>query len=389
MFRYRALFQNKLVEGTIEAGDEKEALEKLRQQGFLVLSLESLRKSKGRGGRKDYAFLEEFTRDMIQLLKAGLSIEKALLFIAETHKKYRKELMSAVQELKKGSPFHQALMITGLFPRDYVELIKAGEESGKLEDTLELLYEFYTIFNRFKKELISSLTYPLFLASVTLFALVILSSYVIPKFKTLFQTAEGEIPLITKLVFILSDNLNNLIISSIVFLILLLLLIIFLRKNEILRYKFEKIVVKIPVIGEKIVTYDIIKVSYSMYTLLKGGVPLDRSLEIVRDIVSLLLVREALDRALKKVREGEPLHRSLNGDVFPELVVEIIKVGEESGELAGAWYQVYITFSEKLKDFMKTLTTLLEPAIILFMGLIVGFIVFGIIVGVFSLTGYM
>ncbi len=388
MFKYIALYKNKLIEGLIEATNEDEAFRRLREQGLIIIHLEPFKKGKI-PTRINSAFIEAFTRDMLQLLKAGLTIEKSLIFIAESQRKYKKNLIKAVEELKKGHSLSQALTLTGLFPKDFLELIKAGEESGKIYETLELLYEFYSTFNRFKKDIISSLTYPIFLLIVMITAIVLLSSYVVPKFKTLFETTGGQIPLITKAVFILSDNIENFIIFFVTFLNFILIFLFLTRKFKRLRKKVEEFIIKLPIIGLKLVSYDLIKTSYSLYILIKGGVPLDKSLEIVKDVVSFQLIRESLIFALKKVREGEPLYKSLPTDIFPDVAIEIIKVGEETGELAGAWYQVYISISENLKDFIRYITSLIEPVIILFMGLIVGFIVFGIIVGVFSLTGYM
>ena len=384
-FKYVAVYQNRTIEGLIEAEDKKEALLKLRNQNLTVIHLEEVSAKKK---KVSISFLERFTRDLLQLLKAGLSIDKALLLIAESERKYSKDLLKAYNELIKGSPIYQALATTNLFPRDYIELIRAGEESGNLIETLELLYNFIHETNEFRKSILNALIYPSFLIFVTITSLVILSMYVIPKFKLLFETSDVELPLVTKLVFLLSDYLNYIFVITSIFLLIFLLSIRLLIYNTQARIFFERIIIKIPIIGKLILIYDLIKVSNSMYTLIKGGVPLDKAINIAKNIPSLSILRDLFNQLLNAVLRGESISSVLSKSVFiPDVVVEIIKVGEESGELAGAWFQAYISMSDDFQNTVRRIITLLEPAVILITGLFVGFIVFGMILGVFTISG--
>lgn len=384
-FKYVAVYQNRTIEGLIEAEDKKEALLKLRNQNLTVIHLEEVSAKKK---KVSISFLERFTRDLLQLLKAGLSIDKALLLIAESERKYSKDLLKAYNELIKGSPIYQALATTNLFPRDYIELIRAGEESGNLIETLELLYNFIHETNEFRKSILNALIYPSFLIFVTITSLVILSMYVIPKFKLLFETSDVELPLVTKLVFLLSDYLNYIFVITSIFLLMFLLSIRLLIYNTQARIFFERIIIKIPIIGKLILIYDLIKVSNSMYTLIKGGVPLDKAINIAKNIPSLSILRDLFNQLLNAVLRGESISSVLSKSVFiPDVVVEIIKVGEESGELAGAWFQAYISMSDDFQNTVRRIITLLEPAVILITGLFVGFIVFGMILGVFTISG--
>ena len=384
-FKYLAVYQNRTIEGFIEAEDKKEALLKLRNQNLTVIHLEEVAAKKR---NVSITFLERFTRDLLQLLKAGLSIDKALLLIAESEKKYSQDLLKAYNELIKGSPIFQALATTNLFPRDYIELIRAGEESGNLIETLELLHNFLHETNEFRKNILNALIYPSFLMFVTIASLIILSMYVIPKFKLLFEASEVELPLVTKLVFLISDYLNYIFIFTFSFLLILLLSIRILMYKAQTRKLFEHFIIKIPIIGKLILIYDLIKVSNSMYTLIKGGVPLDKAINIAKNIPSLYTLRELFNQLLNAVLRGESISSVLSKSTFiPDVVVEIIKVGEESGELAGAWFQAYISMSDDFQTTVRRIITLLEPAVILITGLFVGFIVFGMILGVFTISG--
>jgi len=390
MYKYKAIYQNKLIEGTIEAKSEKEALQDLKHQGFLVLSLEKAKNGKDKRKKVDYKFLEKFTRDFIQLMEAGIPIEKTLMFLAESNKKYKEKLIEASFELRKGGSLYEALLTTDLFPKDYLELIRAGEESGNLIETLKLIYGFIYELNAFKKNLINSLIYPIFLAIVTILSLAILSIYVIPKFRLLFETADKELPLLTKFVFVFSENFNNFISGFLVVLLVLLVMFKISMKIGNIRFMLENLLLKIPFIGNKLIIYDLIKISNSMYTLLKGGIALDKAIHITSEVPSLMTLREVLKNILNQVSEGSSLSKAFaRYNIFPELAIEIIHVGEESGELAGAWYQIYITFSEEFKNSIQRIITFIEPIIILIMGIFIGLIVFGMILGVFSITGYI
>lgn len=387
MYKYRAIYQNKVVEGTVRASTETEAFENLKRQGLIVLSIERIGRKEGKT-RVSSSFLESFSKDLIQLLEAGITIDKALLFLSESNKKYKQYLLNVVSEIRQGSSLSDALAKVGIFPQDYIELVRAGEESGNLIESLKLIYNFLHELNSFRRELISSLIYPIFLTITSMLSLIILSSYVIPKFKVLFETTDKNLPFLTKLVFLISDKFNTILIIWLAIIFILLLTIRASTYSMRLKLTLEKILLSIPFLGNHIIVYELIKISNSMYTLLKGGIPLDKALSIVAEVPSLYTLKEIINTAIIRVSEGDSLSNALKAHkLFPELALEILSVGEETGELAGAWYQIYITYSEQFKTTLRRIIVLVEPAVILIMGVLIGLMVFGIILGVYSITG--
>ncbi len=384
-FRYKALYDEKVVEGVVEAHTKSEAVLKLKNQGFRVLSLKELGRERG---KSDSKFLEEFTKQLLQLLRAGLTIDKAILFIAESNKKYHSQLMEIYRELRSGSNLSTAMKSVGIFPLEFTEVIKSGEEAGSLEETLSLILDFIRESNELKGSVRTALIYPSFLTGVSLLSLMVISMYVVPKFRLVFESIDAEIPLMTRLVFGFTDILNYLIIGSLVFCLLLLLYIRWTMGDERRKEAFEKLVLKLPLIGDFILNVELMKFSQTMFTLLKGGVVLNNALAISSGVISLIFLRKKILKLGDEVVRGVSLSSAMKRQgVFPELVVEIASVGEQTGELGGAFYQIYITLNDRFKSSVKRFLTALEPVIILVMGLVVGVIVFSMMLAVFSISG--
>ncbi len=384
-FRYKALYEDRVVEGIVEATTKSEAVLKLKNQGFRVLSLKEL---KGKQGKSDSRFLEEFSKQLLQLLRAGLTIDKAILFIAESNRKYHRQLMDMYRELRSGSGLSTAMKSSGIFPAEFTEVVRAGEEAGSLEETLELILDFIKESNELKSSVRSALIYPSFLMGVSLLSLMVISMYVVPKFRLVFESIDADIPTITKLVFGFTDVLNYLIVGTLTLALLLLLYIRWAMGNDERRKSLEGLLLRLPVVGRFVLDVEIMKFAQTMFTLLKGGVVLNSALAIASGVVSLVLLRERIIKLSDEVVKGASLSSAMKRQgIFPELVIEIASVGEQTGELGGAFYQIYITLNDSFKTSVKRFLTMLEPAIILLMGLVVGIIVFSMMLAVFSISG--
>jgi len=385
-FRYKAIYKNRLVEGIIECEDEQECLAKLRKQGLKVILIQNIQKKTENVSDE---FLEFFVKQLQLLLEAGVNLDKAVLFIAESSRnKYKTSLEKAYKLLREGRTLYSALKEVGIIPEVYLELIRAGEESGNLEEVLEHLLLFIQEKNRFVKNLISSLIYPMIIFFTFFLALSIVSIYVIPKFKILFLSSDMELPLITKLVFYFSDMFTYIVIAIISFLSFMLVLFNISRKNNKLKIKLEKVILHIPVLNKIVIYIELIKFSQVMYTLLKGGIKLDKALILSEKIFSLELFKNNMKNIRYFVLKGESLSSAIKKNLpFPQLAIEILISGEEAGELTGAFYQIYNTYKDYVKDSIDKILTVFEPLLILFVSLLVGFIVTGIMIAVFSISG--
>jgi type II secretory pathway component PulF len=384
-FKYKALYENRLVEGVVEAHTKTEAALKLKNQGFRVISIRELY---GKKVKSDSRFLEEFSKQLLQLLRAGLTIDKAILFIAESNRKYHNKLMEIYRELRSGSTLSSAMKASGIFPLEFTEVIRSGEEAGSLEETLELILNFIRESNELKSSIRTALIYPSFLLGVSLVALMVISMYVVPKFRLVFESIDAEIPLLTRAVFGFTDFLNYLIVAFLSVSLLLLLYVRWAMGREDRREALERLLLKIPVVGDFLLSVEVMKFAQTMFTLLKGGVVLNNALSIASGVVSLLYLRKRILKLSEEVLKGVSLSTAMKREgIFPQIAVEIAAVGEQTGELGGAFYQIYITLSDRFRTSVRRFLTLLEPSIILIMGLVVGIIVFSMMLAVFSISG--
>ncbi|MGB9874115.1 MAG: type II secretion system F family protein, partial [Hydrogenobacter sp.] len=332
-------------------------------------------------------FLERFTSNLFQLLKSGLTVDKAILFIAEREKKHHEKLLKVYEEIRSGSTLSMALRLSNLFPDFYVQMIRSAEESGSLEETLSLILDFIKEENELKSSIITAMIYPSFVFGVSVFSLLVISSYVVPKFKLVFQSTDIKLPLLTRLMFSLTDAINYIIIGALISLLILFVYLRYAIKIRQHRLRLESILYKIPFLGKLLLDTEIIRTFQTLYTLVKGGVALNHALELATDVPTTLRMRDAIKAIHGDVVKGVSLSKAMKlRSVFPEMVIEIVSVGEQTGELTGAFYQIYTTYNEEFKASVKRFISLLEPAIILIMGLVVGLIVFSMILAVFSLS---
>lgn len=381
-YRYKALYENQILEGVVEAEDKWEAVSKLKSQGMTIIRLEEL---SVRDSKVNYKFLETFTRQLYQLLKSGLTTDRAMAFLSKSEKKYSQQLTNVLNDLRSGSSFSNALRNSGIFPKSYIEMIKSGEESGNLEEILELLIDALSERNELRRSIINAIIYPSFLLSISLFSFMMISMYVVPKFKTVLQTVDIELPFITKLAFFISDVFSYIIIALLFLVLFVLFTLRFLIRKR--KETIENLVLRIPLLGSMILKVELIRFSQSIYSLLRSNIPLNVALDISVETVSLLSIKKRLQDVKREVLRGAALSQALRKHrLFPAVFVEIVSVGEQSGELAGAFYRIYIQFNEELKDNIRRFISLLEPSIIVLMGLIIGFLVFSMMLAVFSIS---
>ncbi|GBC89050.1 Type II secretion system protein F [bacterium HR13] len=314
-------------------------------------------------------------------------MDKALLFIAERERKYHQKLLKVYEEIRSGSTLSMALRLSNLFPDFYVQMIRSAEESGSLEETLSLILDFIKEENELKSSIITAMLYPSFVFGVSLFSLLIISSYVVPKFRLVFQSTDVKLPLLTRAMFFLTDIINYLIVGALVVLLLVFVYLRYALRKRHQRLKLEGFLYKLPLLGKLLLNTELIRTFQTLYTLTKGGVTLNHALDLAGNVPITLRMKDAIKDVRNHVVKGSSLSKAMKShQLFPDMVTEMVAVGEQTGELAGAFYQIYTTYNEEFKTSVKRFVSLLEPAIILFMGLVVGIIVFSMILAVFSLS---
>ncbi len=381
-FKYKAFYEGQIIEGLIEGESKWDAVNKLKNQGMTVLKLDEI---SAQETVADYKFLEKFTRQLYQLLKSGLTADRAILFIYKSEKKYNKQLENILNSIREGSSLSNALKNTGVFPKSYVEMIKSGEESGSLEEILELLLNAIIERNELRKHILSALIYPSFLFIVSILSFLLISLYVIPKFKIVIQSTDIKLPLITRVAFFISDIFSYIVVALILMAISSILLLNFLKRRN--ARMVESLILKLPLIGSIVLQLELTKFSQSMHFLLKSNIPLNQALDISIGTVAFQIIREKLDEVKKEVIKGSSMSYALNKyRIFPSVLIELVAVGEQTGELHSSFYRIYTQFSEDFKDKTKKFISLLEPSVVVIMGIVIGFLVFSMMLAVFSIS---
>ncbi|MFH0933261.1 MAG: type II secretion system F family protein [Nitrospirota bacterium] len=391
IFSYRATtLDGTITEGVIEAADERAAIGILKNTGIIPLKVASpkegikrrltLRSSKGD--------LLIFTTELSALLSAGLPLDRSLNILSEiSESKEMKDIVQSIlKSIREGSSFSDALARhPKVFPRLYVNMIKAGEAGGVLDVVLDKLSEFLESSKELKEHIVSAMIYPAILTVAGGTSIIILLTYVLPKFSTIFAELGGSLPLSTKVILTFSNGMKSY--WWVVLLSIITGWIIFKNyiKSDTGKYRWDAF--KLKVMAEVIRKLETARFCRTLGTLLKSGVPLLQALTNAKDVISNRVIASAIDSVLKGAKEGKGIAVPLSdANVFPPLALSMIKVGEETGQLDSMLMKVASTYEKSLKVAVKRFVSLFEPVVILGMGLIIGFIVISMLTAIFSMT---
>ena len=391
IYSYRATtIDGTVVEGAIEATDEKSALERLKNTGVIPLKIyvpeESIKKKISlRSSKGD---LLTFTTELSALLGAGLPLDRSLNILAEISesKEMKNIVQSILKSIREGSSFSDALQKhPKVFPQIYINMIRAGEAGGVLDVVLDKLNEFLESSRELKEHIKSVMIYPTILIITSGISIIILLTYVLPKFSVIFDELGSTIPLPTQIVLAISNALK-----SYWWIIILGIFggwVLFKNytKSKVGRYKWDNF--KIKFTGEIIRKLETARFCRTLGTLLKSGVPLLQALNNARDVISNQVIASSIEGVSEGVKQGKGIAMPLsNANVFPPLALSMIKVGEETGQLDSMLMKVAVTYEKSLNTAIKRFISLLEPVMIVSMGLIIGFIVFSMLIAIFSIT---
>jgi len=391
LFSYRATtIDGTVVEGAIEAADEKSALERLRNTGVIPLKLyvpdEGIKKKFSlRSSRGD---LLTFTTELSALLGAGLPLDRSLNILSgiSESREMKNIVQSVLKSIREGSSFSDALQKhPRVFPKIYVNMVRAGEAGGVLDVVLDKLNEFLESSKELREHITSVMIYPTILIITSGLSIIILLTYVLPKFSVIFDELGGSIPLPTQIVLAMSTALK-----SYWWIILAAFtggwfLFKQYTKSDAGRYRWDSF--KLRLLGDVIRKLETARFCRTLGTLLKSGVPLLQALNNARDVISNQVIASSIDTVSEGVKQGKGIAVPLsNVHVFPPLALSMIKVGEETGQLDSMLMKVALTYEKSLNTAIKRFISLLEPVMIVSMGLIIGFIVFAMLMAIFSIT---
>lgn len=378
-----------------EAGSERELRERYSQQGFLIYSIKPRGEIAGVAvGRqkKKKINLEKFlifNQQFVTLIRAGLPILKGLDLLSErlTDAKLGPYIKAVRDEVKNGSLLSDAFGNQGVFPPIYVTSVLAGEKSGALGEVLDRFITYQKLALAVRKKLLMSLIYPSLLIVLVLCLMVFLITYVVPSFAELYRSMSAQLPLATQILIAVGTTARNYILGGFVALILAGIGVRFWLKTEKGQERLDRIRLRTPVAGEIWIKYQVAQFSRVLGTLLVGGIPLLQALDTASNSLGTNLLRKTLAQAGKRVKEGQALSAALKEtEIFPGLSIDMIEVGESTGALPAMLTSVAEFYEDDVNTRMTAALSLIEPAIMIFMGCFVTFVLVALYLPIFSLA---
>jgi type IV pilus assembly protein PilC len=400
-YQYEAMDNTGLeIKETIDAGSEAEAQQKIKEKGFFVTKIQekgrttkgktktSTEQKKKQKGRKKQTFaiggvrpkqLCTFTRQLSTLQDAGLPILRSLRILEGQSKPgpLKNSLIGVIEDIESGSTLSEAMgKQPKAFDNLYVNMVKAGEAGGALEIILQRLAEFKERSQSLKRKVQGAMIYPVAVITVATGIVGFIMYWIIPKFKKIFMDFGIELPGITVALILVSDWVCNYFYLIPAIPICLWLLIKIIKKNKTGEYIVDKIMLKIPILGKIVEKSVVARTARTLGTLISSGVPILEALIIARDTAGNAVFRRAFDNIYAAIREGESMAVPLKeARIVDDLVVNMVDVGEETGALDTMLYKVADVYDEEVSVLVEGLINLLEPIMVVILGLIVGFIV--------------
>ena len=378
------------------ASSEMELRDRYSQAGLHIFSIERRTGVSGlfSGGKESKKikmgeFLV-FNQQFITLIKAGLPILKVLDLLSGhiAQPSMRASLNEIRDRVKGGALLSEAFGEQGVYPQIYTTSLLAGEKSGNIEEVLQRYISYQRTSQTVKKKLLASLVYPALLVLMVVVLLTFLVIYVIPSFAELYRNMSQELPAVTVFLINFTDAFRN---SWIIIMLALAGTALGLwswSQSEKGAQGVDRLKSKLPGVGQIWTKFQVAQFSRILATLIAGGIPVVQALETARLSVGSALLRHTLDIATQKVREGQSLHEGLaSTGFFPGLAIEMVEVGESSGALQAMLNGVADFFEEDVSTVLTALLSLIEPAILLFMGGVVAFILIALYLPIFSLAG--
>ncbi len=398
-FNYKAITkEGKRENGTAEAKDKFELSRHLKSEGLILVSAENVSEKAFFNMSAINAFLSSvktqekfiFARNLAAMLDAGLSLSRSIGILERQTKneKFKKIIRKINDDIEKGSSLSESVKkFPKIFPPLFSSMVKAGEESGGLVESLRVVADQMEKNYTMRKKIKGALLYP----SIIIFAMVVVGvlmlMFVVPTLTSTFKELGVELPTSTQAIVSLSDFLVTYKLWLLPgFIVLIILLIMFFktkRGGRILDFSF----LKIPVIGELVKKTNSAYTTRTLSSLLSAGVDIVEALEITRDVVQNSYYKEVIESARLKIQKGSPLSASFieAEHLYPILVGEIMEVGEETGKLSDMILEVAIFYEREVDEATKNMTTIIEPFLMIIVGVVVGFFAIAMISPTYSL----
>ncbi|MCM8787268.1 MAG: type II secretion system F family protein [Candidatus Omnitrophica bacterium] len=384
--------EGKIIKGVLEAETQEKLIEHFHKEGCIIISITQTKakaklKTKGKIKQDE---LVVFSRQFTTLIESGIPIVDCLLILKQQiQNSYFKNVMDVIlKDVKEGSSLSSALSKhPKVFPEIYVSMVEAAEASGSLSEILDRLAIYLEKSNALRKKITSAMYYPVIVVLLASLITSFLVFKIIPTFKGIYESLGGKLPIFTQMLINFSDFLrqNIIIISGVFFLIVIgFQRYITTPKGK---KKYHKFLLRLPIFGELIRKIAIAKFARTFSTLIKSGVPIIKCLEIVAKTSGNKVLEEAVLQSKKFIQEGQPISIPLeNTGIFPPMVTRMIAIGEKTGKLEEMLSKIAQFYEEQTDAAVAGLSSLIEPVIILFLGVVIGGIVVALFLPIIKVT---
>jgi type IV pilus assembly protein PilC len=422
-FQYSALdAKGEQTTGSLSAASEAEAIQQLRAKGLYPTQISEEGKTKGKkgapaktkgkaaaktktaskghvGGRIKPKSLMIFTRQLATLIDSGLPLLRSLTVLEkqEPNPVLKATVAALAENVQGGSTFSESLaQHPRIFNKLYVNMVKAGELGGVLEIVLNRLAEYQEKAQKLKNKIVSAMVYPVIVMFIAVAILVFLMIFIVPKFKEMFANTDSELPLISKIVFGMSEFFlaRPLVVPNVVFVFIVFGIGVFLfnlwGRTTGGRVIIDNMKLRMPVLGDIQRKSAVSRFSRTLGTLVTSGVPILQALNITRDTAGNVVISHAIEKVHEAVKEGETIVTPLQASgVFPNMVISMVDVGEETGQLPEMLLKVADVYDDEVDNAVTALTSILEPIMIVILALIVGAVVFALFLPLIKMISTM
>jgi len=393
IFKYIAKeLTGKTVNGILEYSDKSLLVEALRKKDLIIISIEETakRRSVYTGGSVKLEEVVIFSRQLATMVDSGIPLVQALDILCEQIEKpaFKSILSKIKDDIETGSSLSDALARhPAVFSTLYVNMVRAGESSGALDDILDRLASYLEKTNTLQRKVKSSLVYPVVVITMAMLITLVMLLKVIPTFKGIFSMLGGELPMPTRILIFVSDTIRQMFLYVASGVAVAVFALKKYAKTPQGKENFDRMLLSMPVLGPLFRKVAVAKFTRTFSTLVKSGVPILVSLEIVGKTSGNAVIEKAVESVRTGIKEGENIADPLaKSGAFPPMVVRMIKVGEQTGELEKMLTKIADFYEDQVDAAVSGLTSLIEPLIIGFLGIVIGGIVIAMFLPVFKLT---
>jgi type IV pilus assembly protein PilC len=386
VYAYKAKnLKGESLEGDYESVSVESLEYMLREKGFFLV--ESKKQGKeftlsGIFGKVNIKDIAIFCRQFSVIISSGITIVEAIGILRDqASKKRAKEVLEEVHsDLQKGRVLSEALLrYPDMFPEFMQNMVKVGEASGSLDVVLERLADYYENDNKIRRKVKSAMTYPAILGVLTVGVVILLMVMVLPMFAGVLKDMGGEMPLITRVLISISNFMVKNLMEIIAFIVLVVIGISYFIKTEYGKYWFDSMLLRVPVFKSTTVKSVTARFARSMNILLKSGIPIINAMEIMGDLIGNKAVERKFIEAREEIKEGRGISGPMKKlNIFPPLLIHMIAVGENTGELDEMLGRTAGFFDDEVEEAIEKLTAMIEPAMIIVMASIIGCIILSV-----------